>query len=166
MKYLKFTYVDSITGVPVTESPAENGPKYPDVAGLEFVWARESQYPTPVPEFFGTCPDESDTNVPGVLGVIEESDWLQMQRDELRARIPASITMRQARLALLNAGLLDDVDAALAAIPDSALRRAAQIEWEYAATVDRSSPWVSNLASALNLSESQLDHLFVEAAKL
>lgn len=166
MKYLKFTYVDSITGVPVTESPAVNGPKYPDVAGLEFVWARESQYPTPVPEFFGTCPDESDTNVPGVLGVIEESDWLQMQRDELRARIPVSITMRQARLALLNAGLLDDVDAALAAIPDSALRRAAQIEWGYASTVNRSSPWVSNLASALGLSESQLDHLFVEAAKL
>lgn len=80
--------------------------------------------------------------------------------------VPASVTMRQARLALLGAGLLDDVDAALAAIPDAMQRRAAQIEWEFAATVDRQSPWVANLAGALGLADEQLDALFVAAAGL
>ena len=51
--------------------------------------------------------------------------------------------MRQARLALLQAGLLDQVETALASIPDEVQRKAAQIEWEYATTVDRGSPWGS-----------------------
>ena len=54
MKHLKFTYVDAITGVSVAAEPALNGTKFPAVPGLAFVWARESAYPTPVPEFFGS----------------------------------------------------------------------------------------------------------------
>ena len=77
-----------------------------------------------------------------------------------------TITMRQCRLQLLAIGLLDSVDAAIAAIPDAAQRRAAQIEWEYAATVERSSAWVQTLAGALGLTAAQLDTLFAEAAKL
>ena len=75
MKYIKFTYVDSVTGVSVARQPAENGPTFPPLPGLEFVWARESRYPTAVPEFFGTCPDESDTQIEGVLGVYLQADW-------------------------------------------------------------------------------------------
>lgn len=77
-----------------------------------------------------------------------------------------TITMRQCRLQLLAIGLLDSVDASIAAIPDAAQRRAAQIEWEYAATVERSSTWVQTLAGALGLNESQLDELFTQAASL
>lgn len=86
MKYLKFTYVDATTGVSVAAEPAMHGTKFPPVPDLAFVWARESAYPTPVPEFFGTCPDASPTQVDGVLGVFVESDWDQMQADEMRAR--------------------------------------------------------------------------------
>ncbi len=87
MRYIKFTYVDAVTGAPVSEAPALNGPVFPAVAGLEFGWARESQYPTAVPEFFGTCPEDSDIAVPGVLGEYIEADWLTMRDDEMRARI-------------------------------------------------------------------------------
>lgn len=80
--------------------------------------------------------------------------------------IPVSVSMRQARLALLAAGLLDDVDTAIAAIPDDAQRMAAQIEWEYAATVDRSSQWTATLAAALGLDDAALDALFQQAAAL
>ena len=80
--------------------------------------------------------------------------------------IPTSVTMRQARLALLQLGLLDDVEAAIASIPDEVQRRAAQIEWEYASTVERDSQWVQNLAGALGLSGEQLDQLFHLAATL
>ena len=86
MKYIKFTYVDSITGISITRSPATNGPSFPNVTGLEFIWARESKYPTDLPEFFGTCPDESNTNVDGVLGVFVQADWDLMYADELLAR--------------------------------------------------------------------------------
>ena len=80
--------------------------------------------------------------------------------------IPQSVTMRQARLALLRAGLLDDVYAAIAAIPDPANRKAAEIEWEYAQTVDRNSPFTQQMAAGLNLTAEQLDELFTQAAGL
>ena len=80
--------------------------------------------------------------------------------------IPQSVTMRQARLALLNVGLLDDVDAAIASIQDPVQRKAAQIEWEYATSVDRNSEFVQNLAAGLNLSDTDLDNLFTQASEL
>ena len=86
MKYIKFTYVDYITGVSVYSEPALNGSKFPAVEGLEFIWARESEYPTETPEFFGTSPDSSPTQVEGVLGVFPQLDWEQMRRDELQVR--------------------------------------------------------------------------------
>ena len=167
MKYLKFTYVDAITNISVAKAHAANGPKFPAVEGLEFVWARESAYPTEVPDFFGTCPDESNTQVDGVLGEFIESDWLQMQADEMRARnrVPMSVTMRQARLALLAAGLLAGVDAALAALPEPD-KSAAVIEWEYALEVRRDSPLMAAVSAALGLTDEQVDALFVTAGSL
>lgn len=103
MKYLKFTYVDSITGVSIAKEPSENGPAFPSVVGLEYAWARESQYPTDVPEFFGTCPEASPTTVDGVLGVFVEADWSVMWQDELRARDGKAIQEhRVTRLAFRN----------------------------------------------------------------
>ena len=90
MKHIKFTYVDSITSTSITKQPATSGPVFPAVAGLEYVWARESRYPTDVPEFFGTCPDDADTQVDGVLGVYLQADWETMRDDEMRARGPQS----------------------------------------------------------------------------
>ena len=86
--------------------------------------------------------------------------------DPIIPAVPQSVTMRQARLALLHAGLLDDVDAAIAAIPDPAQRKAAEIEWEYANTVERQSAFVQQLAAGLGLSAEQMDDLFVQAAAL
>ena len=163
MKHIKFTYVDAITGISIASEPAQNGPVFPPVTGLEFAWARESRYPTDVPEFFGTCPDDADTQVDGVLGVYLQADWETMREDEMRARnpVPQQVTMRQARLALLSAGLLDDVEAVI-----SAAGRAAQLEWEYAAVVDRSNPAVAAVQQQQALTDVQIDDLFREAAKL
>ena len=163
MQYLKFTYVDAATGISVAKQPAADGPVFPPVAGLEFAWARESRYPTDVPEFFGTCPDGAATNVDGVLGVYVRADWETMRDDEMRARnpVPQQVTMRQARLALLSAGLLDDVEAVI-----SAAGRAAQLEWEYAAVVDRSNPAVAAVQQQQGMTDAQIDDLFREAAKL
>lgn len=162
MKYLKYTYVDAITGIPVNEAPATNGPKAPDVEGLEFSFALESQYPTNTPTFFGTCPDESITMVPGVIDVLTEADFLRAQKDEMFARVPKVVTIRQAKLALLQAGLLDDVEAAIAASDN----RAAQIEWEYATEFRRDWPALLALQPSLGLTDQQIDDLFRLAATL
>ena len=163
MKHIKFTYVDAVTGISIASEPAANGPVFPPVAGLEFVWARESRYPTDVPEFFGTCPEDADTQVDGVLGVYVQADWETLWADEMRARnpVPQQVTMRQARLALLSAGLLDDVEMVIAAAG-----RAAQLEWEYAAVVERSGPIVAIVQQQEALTDAQIDDLFREAAKL
>lgn len=71
----------------------------------------------------------------------------------------AQITMRQTRLALLQQGLLASIDAAIAALPEPD-KSAVTIEWEYAAVVERSSPWVQAMATGLGLTDVQLDDLF------
>lgn len=85
---------------------------------------------------------------------------------ELKARVPTVVTMRQARLALLQVGLLNQVETAIAAVEDPVQRQAVQIEWEYAIEVDMTHPWVQHLATALSLGEAQLDDLFNLAATL
>jgi hypothetical protein len=83
----------------------------------------------------------------------------------LPPQVPQSVTMRQARLALLGAGLLAGVEAAIAALPEPQ-KSAALIEWEYAAVVQRSSGLVPMMGTELGLTETQLDDLFVAAAAL
>jgi hypothetical protein len=78
---------------------------------------------------------------------------------------PNMVTMRQARLALLGDGLLDDVNAAINTLP-SPQKEAAQVEWEYAQEVQRNQPLVLMLLQALGLTDEEADQLFIKAAKL
>lgn len=73
--------------------------------------------------------------------------------------IPQVVSMRQARIALLNAGLLTTVNNAILTMAESA-----KIEWEYATEVNRQSSLVLTMATALNLSTKQLDDLFLAAS--
>lgn len=75
------------------------------------------------------------------------------------------VSMRQARLALLGAGLMAQVNAAIAAMP-GVEGEAARIEWEFANEIARNSSLVSGLSSALGLTDAQLDQLFNTAAAL
>lgn len=85
--------------------------------------------------------------------------------EELPDQSVTKVTMRQARLALLGAGLLPTVDAAIAAM-SGPTGDAARIEWEYATTLERDWPLVSALADTLGLTDEQLDALFIQAAAL
>ena len=76
--------------------------------------------------------------------------------------VPSSVTMRQARLALLAIGKLGDAAAAIASMP-SPDRERALIEWEYATQVERNSPVLLALAPSLGL---DLDDLFRKAIAL
>lgn len=76
--------------------------------------------------------------------------------------VPQAVSMRQARLALLQAGLLANVNSAVAALPGLD-GDAARVEWEYAQEVRRDSPLVASLAAAMSLDAARLDGLFVAA---
>lgn len=78
-----------------------------------------------------------------------------------KARVPTVLTIRQAKRILNSVGLLDDVDAAVAAAG-----RDTQIDWEYATEVKRDWPTLVAMASALGMTDDQLDNLFIEGAKL
>ena len=75
------------------------------------------------------------------------------------------VTMRQARLALLQQGLLASIQPAIDAL-DEPHRSAANIEWEYSQTVERTRPFVLTLGEALELTDDDLDALFTLAATL
>ncbi|MFP5472407.1 MAG: hypothetical protein ACLGJD_02115 [Gammaproteobacteria bacterium] len=74
------------------------------------------------------------------------------------APVPASVTPLQARRALLQAGLLDEVEAALAAA--SAETRLA---WEYATAIDRDNSLLAGVARQMNMSVEAVDELFRQA---
>jgi hypothetical protein len=79
--------------------------------------------------------------------------------------VPEQVTMRQARLALLAAGLLANVDAAINLLP-SPMKEEARIEWDYSSTVERHRSLVQALGGTMGLTEDQLDALFIQAATL
>ena len=96
----------------------------------------------------------------------------QAKVTELQAKIDAytppaptvtsqSITMRQARLALLGAGLLDQVNAGMSTMP-----QAAQIEWQFASEVRRDNALIGAMATALGLDDAAIDALFAAGADL
>lgn len=77
--------------------------------------------------------------------------------------VPQEVSMRQAKLALLQFGILQQVNTAIASMP-GVQGEAARIEWEYATAVKRNAPLVTQIAGAFGLSDEQLDNLFILAA--
>ena len=73
---------------------------------------------------------------------------------------------RHARQALLLAGMLDAVDGAIKAIPDTMQRGMVQIEWDDSQVFERNRPTLLALAKAIGLDSAALDKLFLQAAKL
>lgn len=104
---------------------------------------------------------ESDDAITQTWTITEKTD--EEKTESIAAwRAGASVTMRQARLALIQQGLLSNVDAVIAALPDGE-REPAEIEWEYGNDVERLSPLVVSLMPALGMSDEEIDDLFVLA---
>lgn len=75
---------------------------------------------------------------------------------------PKVVTMRQARLALLQSNLLATVDTTIATGTDEAMK----IEWEYATEVLRDWDSLITLTTAMGMTSAQLDDLFLLASAL
>jgi len=97
MKYICVTEVDAKTKIPCTVEPQRTGPSMPAIKGLQLDWADKSTWPVEVaqdgkylraPKYYGTCDDDADTTIAGVLEVLTEQEWMQRKHDEFYARQP------------------------------------------------------------------------------
>lgn len=78
--------------------------------------------------------------------------------------VPSTVTMVQARFALLDAGHLQTVKDSILALPSPAGDYARE-EFEYSTVVKRESKLVKAMAEMLELSDADLDALFIAASK-
>lgn len=75
--------------------------------------------------------------------------------------VPESVSRRQARLLLLQQGLLDNVEAMIATKD-----RATQITWQDALEFKRNDALLTSLATGLGLTSNQVDQFFIAASKI
>ena len=111
----------------------------------------------------GERANPSDTEVPRRPDYT--CSWDGSSWDGCGTQVPATVTMRQARMALLQAGMLSSVQSAIDSLSGQS-GEAARIEWEFSAEVQRERPLVSTLQDILGLTSSQVDDLFRLAATL
>lgn len=78
--------------------------------------------------------------------------------------VPQSVTRKQARLALLAAGHFYAVHDGIESLEEP-IRTEAKINWDDSDTYARDNPFVAMMAQMLGLSNSDVDDLFVAAAK-
>jgi hypothetical protein len=89
----------------------------------------------------------------------EEAQAIQAENEANIPVIIPDISMRQARLALLADGLLDDVEAALST-PEY------KIWWEYSTVVERNNYLVNDVLKILGKSDEEIDQMFIGASQL
>lgn len=92
-------------------------------------------------------------------------DVIDLTAEELeanrRASVPQTVSIRQACQALEEVGLLENIELAIAASP-----RSLQIDWQRATSVERNWPTLMLVQRQMNITDEQLDALFVRASQL
>lgn len=73
------------------------------------------------------------------------------------------LTRRQFKLVLLQNGLLDDIDTAIANIADATQKAIIEIEYQESTTFERTNPSVLAMMAALGLSEAQVNTMWEQA---
>lgn len=97
MKYICITEVDAVTKIVCTAEPQRTGPAMPDVKGLNIIWYDQSTWPVEVasdgtylraPKYYGTCDDDANSSIDGVLQELTEEEYNALKVAEHEARKP------------------------------------------------------------------------------
>jgi hypothetical protein len=95
--HIQLTNIDADTGILCTEAPMRTGPALPNVKGFQFIFQNESDFPiasnadgslSTAPLLYGTCDDDADTSLVGVLKVLSEVEFNADKQAEHQARKP------------------------------------------------------------------------------
>jgi len=124
----------------------------------------EGQFPVPTdPYYVGEM--QADGSVVDLVGDASQfphcfSGWDRKVPDAL-IMANAAITPRQARLALLQTGLLSSVELII-----SQQSEAIRLTWEYSTQVQRNNPLINQILTALGKTGKDIDDLFLLGATL
>jgi hypothetical protein len=97
MIYLSITQIDADTGIVCTAEPMRTGPAYPQIKNCDIIWCNKSTWPiattpegvlTQAPLFFGTCADDANINIPGVVATYTAEEYQALKTAEHQARKP------------------------------------------------------------------------------
>ena len=95
--YIQITNVDADTGILCTEAPMRTGPSLPNVKGFQFIFQNESDFPiasnpdgslTKPPLIWGTCDDDADTTLVGVIKKLTQAEFESEKLQEFNLRKP------------------------------------------------------------------------------
>ena len=84
--YICITHVDSITKLPIDMAQLTNGPAFPEIKGLVINWWNETDWPTDKPLFYGECDDDANIDLPGVIEVLTEEDYLNKRTSQIQIK--------------------------------------------------------------------------------
>jgi hypothetical protein len=100
-----------------------------------------------------------------IVEVIGGATITRMHEGGASGAVMPIVSMRQAKLALMQAGRLGAVEAAINSLPETQ-RTEALINWTSATLIERNHPMVALIATAAGMSESDIDSLFSAAASI
>ena len=95
--YIQVTEIDASTKILCTEEPMRTGPELPKLNGFEFIFSNQSTFPittnqegiySRTPLFYGTCADDADTTLTGVLKILTLDEFNADKEIEHQARKP------------------------------------------------------------------------------
>ena len=95
--YICITEVDAVTKIVCTAEPQRTGPSMPAIKGWNHLWHDSSTWPVSTdatgtylraPRYYGTCDDDADTTIAGVLQVLTEAEFNAAKVVEHEARRP------------------------------------------------------------------------------
>jgi hypothetical protein len=101
---------------------------------------------------------------------VQENYIRNLTQEEIEQRYPKgpnSCTPRQLRIALIQTGIqLSTIQGFIDGISDPIQKEIAIAEWEYALEIRKDHPLVAMIASNLNLTQQQVDDIFILAVDL
>ena len=95
--YICVTEVDANTKIPCTIEPQRTGPSMPDVKNFQSIWQDRSTWPVNTdstgvylraPKYYGTCDDDADISVAGILATYTAEEYQILKTAEHQARKP------------------------------------------------------------------------------
>lgn len=158
--------IDTVLESPKPETSADyksvvkNGVEQDANGNWVYVWTEVDMFI----EYEQEVTDEEGVTTTSIITVQQQIDDYEAQKLATK-RKNMVVTMRQARLALSQVGKLTMVNDAIA-VMDEPDKTAVSIEWEYGSTVERVSPWIDAMATALGMTGVEMDELFELAATL
>lgn len=106
----------------------------------------------------------SQFHLPIIVDGEHTGEWDLDVEAKRQASIPAKVSNRQGKLALIEFGYIDEVEAAIEAIPDLKQKRIAKAEYE-AAEWSINSEFLQGFWQQLGGTQEQLEDLFIYAAE-